>query len=536
MIDHSSVKYSTVGGWSLSRGAVLIALVCSSFSNTEAKAEVTPMPLVPWDKEATEVKVTADGKHIPVGEWVPSGKTPNVRYCHFDTDAPVTVVVTQGRPGDKELAFATNDRTGILPERVDPKIAAWRFTMRPNTKVFLKSTKTFIVASAPDKNAPKPGDPTVVNIANLGIKPDAPESSTKAIQKAIDAAGQDPTKKVVYLPAGVYTSGTLFMRDGVTLYLAPGAVLRGSEDAAEWQHRTGPHYGGTSSFLFFGNDVEKDGKVIGVRNAAVRGRGVIDGWGHHFRREYVDDKQGNNPYYYEGDKTQKARLVFAMSAENCRIEGVTLRNPVFWTTHILASKAFDFTDVKVYANYRLNNDGLNYDGCTDSKIDNCVMITGDDSHCLKNEYVNGLGGPNERIRMANSITAGFGMGIKFGWAFHQAHDCVYENNWLVGGNFGIHVGRKPIRVAGPKISEVVNLTLRDMVIEGDLSVAVVGKAIDGYKLENLRIENSRVNGKVEIRNAKGVHIKGLTVAGKLVQGAGDLPGVTDNTAVTILAK
>jgi len=493
------------------------------------------IPLAQGDREASVVKVTADGQPMPVGEWSPSGKEPSIRYCHFDAARPVVVTVKQGRLGDKELAFATNDRSGVRPELIDPKGPTWRFTMAPNTKVYLKSTRTVISSSAPDTLEPRKNDPTAINLAERGVAPSETASATKAIQAAIDEAGKDARRKTVYVPAGIYVTGTLFMRDGVTLYLAPGAMLRASLDPAEWQFRKGKEYDGFSALIFFGNNVETNGKVVGVKGASIRGRGVIDGNGHHFRAEVVDGKRGNNPYFYEADKTNKSRLIMAMHAEDCRVEGVTLRNPVFWTVHVMASRKFDFFDVKVYANFRLNNDGINYDGCTDSTIDNCVLFTGDDSHCLKNEYMDGMGGPNERIRMANCITGGFPMGIKFGWAFHQSRNCVYENNWLVGGTFGIHMGRKPIRVAGPKIAEVVNLTLRDMVIEGDLSVAVVGKAIDGYKLEGVRIENVRVNGKVEIRNTTGLTIRNLTVAGRLARGLADLPLIADCKNVSVSA-
>lgn len=484
------------------------------------RGEVVPVPMVPWDKESESVKVTVEGKAVPVGVWSPAG----VGYCHFDTDKPVTVTVAAGSRGDKELLMASTDRERFKAERVDPKTNVWRFTMKPDTKVYLKRQKTFICASLPEKDPPKPGDAGVLSLAERGVKPSATASATKGIQAALDeAAGLGKT--VVYVPAGTYISGTLFMRDGVTLYLAPGAVLRGSEDEAEWKHTPGPQYLGYSAFIFFGERTagvgEAGGSFKGVKGAAIRGRGTIDGWGHHFRRDTVDGKRGNGPGYYEGDKTKRARLIMGLKAEDCVVEGVTLRNPTFWTTHIAGSKGFDFTDVKVYASFRINNDGLNYDGCTDSTIDNCAMITGDDSHCLKNEYMDGLGGPNERIRVANSIMTGFPKGVKFGWAFHQARDVTYDNIHMVWANFGMDAGIKPIRAAGPKIAEIVNVTIKDSVIDHGVSMKV-GDKVEGCRIENVRIENS-VLGMLKLTQVKGLTLRGVTVGGKVVRTVEDLP-------------
>lgn len=521
-------------GFLMSVAAVLL-LVSAGY------ADVTPMPLVPWDVESKEIKITVDEKPVPVGE---TRNGPNVRYCHFDTDKPVTVVISrEGKAGRSEPAFATNDRPKVAMQKIDGTPPSWRFTMRPNTKVYLKSWQTFICASAPEKNPLKPGDAGVMNIADSGVKPNLETSPTKALQQAIDAAAKDPRKKTVYVPPGVYISGTLYMRDGVTLYLAAGAVLRGSLDGAEWKHQKGDRYGGTSAFIFFGNDQEKSGEIVGIKNASLRGRGVIDGWGHHFRRDTVDGKRGNEPGFYEGDLTNKARLIMAMKAENCIVEGITLRNPVFWTAHALLSKKMDFTDVRIYANFRINNDGIDYDSSTDSTIDNCVMITGDDSHCLKNEYMNGLGGPNERIRMANTIVTGFPQGVKFGWAIHQIRDCTYENNWLVNSAFKAAFAKGVYSPApGPKIVEMTGVTLRDMVIDEGFVLEIPpeggkkNRNIDGFKLENFRIENS-VMKYLGLKKVKGVVLKNVTVGGTPITTAAEAaPLLPECTEVQVNAK
>jgi hypothetical protein len=514
--------------------ATLVSLLLAA---SEVLATVSPRPIVPWDTEMADARLTAGGTAVPIGEWNPPGKPALVRYAHFETDGPVEVRIAMKDGDNLAGSIASNDRKNIVAEQTGNGSHEWKFTMRPGNNVFLRSLRLWVCAGAIDPSAPRPGAAGVTDVATLGLRPDTGVPVTAALQKVIDTASAGATAakpRTLYFPPGTYISGTLFMRDDVTLYLEAGAILRGAEDPSEWRFHPGPIDKGSSAFLFFGNDVEQDGTLKPARNAAIRGRGTIDGWGHFFRPEKVNGVPGNNPYYYEGDRTNKARLIMAMGAENCRIEGVTLRNPTFWTAHILGSKKFDFTGVRVHSNYRINGDGINYDGSSDSTIDGCVMITGDDSHCLKNEYLAGLGGPNDRITMRNTLTAGFPKRIKFGWAFHQARHVLYENNWLIGGSFGIELGVKPIRVDGPKISEVSDLTLRDMVIDGDFIVQMKGDKVDGFKLEKITVENTRIGGQLRIRNAVGVTLRGVTVGNQTLTTPSDVADrVTESTDVRV---
>ena len=121
-------------------------------SASATHAAVTTFPMVPWDVESTEVLVTVDGAPVPVAE---TRNGPKVRYCHFDSDKPVTVVVTHpGKQGNGELLVASNDRTNVKPQRLADAPKSWQFTMRPGTKVYVKTSQTFICMSAPENKPP----------------------------------------------------------------------------------------------------------------------------------------------------------------------------------------------------------------------------------------------------------------------------------------------------------------------------------------------------------------------------------------------
>ena len=79
--------------------------------------------------------------------------------------------------------------------------------------------------------------PTVYNVRDYGALPDGKTLATQPIQKAIDAASGAGGGTVV-CPQGTFRSGTLYLKNNVTLSLEPGATLLGSTDPHDYpEHR-----------------------------------------------------------------------------------------------------------------------------------------------------------------------------------------------------------------------------------------------------------------------------------------------------------
>ena len=70
------------------------------------------------------------------------------------------------------------------------------------------------------------------NVRAFGAKGDGAAKDTAAIQRAVDAAHAAGGGRVV-LDAGTYLSGTIWLKDGVDLHLAKGAVIKGSTCEAD---------------------------------------------------------------------------------------------------------------------------------------------------------------------------------------------------------------------------------------------------------------------------------------------------------------
>ncbi len=87
-------------------------------------------------------------------------------------------------------------------------------------------------------------DPKVYDVLAHGAKGDGKTMNTQAIQQAVDtchAAGGG----VVSVPKGVFLTGSLRLKGGVTLRVEKDAILRGSPKIADYTDETAPlHWGG----------------------------------------------------------------------------------------------------------------------------------------------------------------------------------------------------------------------------------------------------------------------------------------------------
>jgi polygalacturonase len=71
------------------------------------------------------------------------------------------------------------------------------------------------------------------NIKSYGAKGDGITKDTKSIGKAIDACSR-AGGGTVYFPPGVYHSGTICLKDNITIYLEAGATLFSSIDKEDF--------------------------------------------------------------------------------------------------------------------------------------------------------------------------------------------------------------------------------------------------------------------------------------------------------------
>ena len=109
------------------------------------------------------------------------------------------------------------------------------------------------------------------DIRDYGAKPDGKTLCTSSIQQAIDACSR-AGGGTVYLPPGIFLSGTIYFKSGVTLKIAAGCTLLGSTNLKDYPPTVQEFRSYTDNYtdksLIYGENVE---------NIAITGRGTVDG-------------------------------------------------------------------------------------------------------------------------------------------------------------------------------------------------------------------------------------------------------------------
>jgi polygalacturonase len=163
-------------------------------------------------------------------------------------------------------------------------------------------------------------------------------------------------------------TGSIFLRDHITLHVDAGATLLGSQDCADYP---------VIESRWEGAGQETHAPLIaghGLQNVAIVGRGTIDG-------------QGAVWWTMHREKTlqhPRPRLIAFTDCMNVLIEGITAVNSPSWTINPIGCENVTVDKVTVInpANSP-NTDGINPDSCRNVHIANCHVDVGDDCVTIK---------------------------------------------------------------------------------------------------------------------------------------------------------
>lgn len=287
------------------------------------------------------------------------------------------------------------------------------------------------IAAEPEAIRPTAGGADVI------VVPDDQPLHTARLQAAIDRCAASGGGRVVLRPGG-YRSGTLNLRSGVTLHLEWGAVLTASPHIDDYQRRETPlgarMLGGVATALVLAENAE---------NIGITGEGTLDGNGAAFftpragTLDWVEEKRRMGLWIPGFDVVARPRpraLVLLVGCGHVRISGVRMVNAASWMVHLLACR---FVDVRAVTIRGLaagaNTDGLDLDACSDVRVEDCDIATGDDAIALKNTNSWGLKRPSQRIQVRRcrlaSTTHGFTIGTETQDDFE---DVVLEEATITG--------------------------------------------------------------------------------------------------------
>src|SRR5690606_35553551 len=247
------------------------------------------------------------------------------------------------------------------------------------------------------------------NVKDYGAKGDGTTLDTKAIQAVIDAC-HDAGGGRVYLQNGQFISGTIILKDNVTLEVEAGAVLRASRNLDDFPTMPSkyPSYEGemvTNKMLIYAEDATR---------ISIVGRGTIDGGGDY----WVDGPYGSPSF------SLRPRIIHFRGCENVQVRDVTLYNSASWVQSYQSCKNMVISGITVDSRENKdiekerfadapgrNTDGMDLIDCQFVRVSDCFIRSGDDGICLKSFS------PDEscsNITITNCVISTNAAGIKIG--------------------------------------------------------------------------------------------------------------------------
>jgi polygalacturonase len=203
-----------------------------------------------------------------------------------------------------------------------------------------------------------------ISVSQAGAKGDGVSINTVTIQAAIDQCSR-AGGGVVWFEPGIYVTGTVLLKDGVTLQVGEGVTLLGSLNPDDYKV--------VDAFVDGVNQVRGYALIgcMDVRRAGITGSGTIDGRGAELQKA-----AGKVP-------AAKPFLVRFVRSREIAVSGVKLINSGAWTMHLFQCEGAQIEGVSIRSVGVSNNDGIDVDSSRDIRIRGCTIETGDDAICLK---------------------------------------------------------------------------------------------------------------------------------------------------------
>lgn len=340
------------------------------------------------------------------------------------------------------------------------------------------------------------------NVRDYGAIPDGKTLCTTSIQKAIDTCSQSGGG-TVYLPPGSFLSGTIYFKTGVTLRLAAGCTLLGSNNLKDYPPTVQAFRSYTDNYtdksLIYGENVD---------NIAITGLGTINGQGASF----------------EGPYKVRPYMIRFIQCKNVTVKDVTIKDSPMWVQHYLACDDVRITGITVRSLVNHNNDGIDIDSCRRVVISDCNIESGDDAIVLKSTSARIcrdvavsnciLSSRCNALKMGTESNGGFQNIVITGCSIYDTRlagvaleivdggtmDCVVVSNITmnkVGAPIFMRLGNRarPFKnkMEKPGIGVMRNITISNIEVTGANPTGCAISGLPEAKIENVTLSNLRLS-------------------------------------------
>lgn len=213
----------------------------------------------------------------------------------------------------------------------------------------------------------------IYNIKSFGAKGDNSTINTKAIQNAIDKCSKKGGG-IVLVSNGVYITGTILLKDNVTLQVNEDATIFGSPNFEDYIN-IDPFVDATGQ--------SRGNCLIGAKNAsniAIIGKGTIDGNGGVFT---AASYKLRNVKFQNERALDRPFLIRIVNSSKFKMKDIHIRESAAWAVHLFQSNDILIDNIEIYNHANKNNDGIDLDSSYNITITNSKIDSGDDAICVK---------------------------------------------------------------------------------------------------------------------------------------------------------
>lgn len=356
---------------------------------------------------------------------------------------------------------------------------------------------------------------------------DGKTMNTKAFQMAIDEAGP---KDRIYIPKGVFLTGSLHLHSNLEIYLDEDAVIKGTDNPRDYLPKIPSRFEGMeilcySSLINMGT--MDHSAEINCENVLIHGKGTIESGGKALADKIIKEEkklldiENTDQSKYETVETLpgrvRPRLINISNSQNVRLSGLNLKDGASWNVHMIYSENVVTDHCVFHSENVLNGDGWNPDSSRDCTIFSCEFHTGDDAIAIKsgkNPEGNKVNIPAKNINIFDCVSK-YGHGIAIGSEMSGGVENI--NIWdcdMTNSSMGFE-----IKITSKRGGYVRNVSVRDSVFPRMLLHSVDSNN-DGDSAENcpeiydisavnVKLTGECYDGDKKYRSCNAIEIKGF---------------------------
>lgn len=317
-----------------------------------------------------------------------------------------------------------------------------------------------------------------VFVRDFGAKPnDQIVNNAVFINSAIDSCS-NIGGGIVVVDGGAYTSGTIYLKNNVVLYITKDSSIIASHNTDDY----------TDNALVYAENCE---------NIGVIGPGKICGEGNYFSlKPYLQPK--TEPFNKTLDvwdlrqeyrkrirfphKSKYGYLLYFKNCNRIKLYNLILENSSMWTVNANSSNDINISNVVINNNRHVaNTDGIDVCGSSNVIIKNCFVSTADDGIVLKNNMSLSTSG-DDGLKVKNNLD----VACKHGMSNIYIHDCEViscTNAFKIGTETSLDISDVTV--------ENCKFYLTDIYPAGVSGISI--ESCDGANVSNINISNIKMN-------------------------------------------